>query len=125
MVIVCNAKCRGVVDASLDVDENRVVCNTCGEFIDNVTEFIKLSMKSSGDIIKSRNRKAFVFKCETCNKMKEVFHLNSRLVGKNCPNNNSGCLINITNNMKVAIKEFGDNDESDGEADKHMQAQLK
>ena len=123
MIIVCNAKCRGVVDASLDVDENKVVCNTCGELIDNVTEFIKLSMKSSGDVIKSRSRKAFVFQCETHNKMTEVLHSNSGLVGKSCPNDKNRCLINITKNMKVAIKEFGDNDEGAREANTDMQSQ--
>ena len=31
MLVYCDAKCKSLQDASLDVDEDLVYCNTCGE----------------------------------------------------------------------------------------------
>lgn len=111
MLVFCNKVCKEIVDASLDVDEDVAICNQCEEILDSVTKFARLSMKANGDVRQSKNRKAFVFMCKTHGKMTEVFYKNSRLKGKNCPDDGRDCLIDITESMKVAVKEFGSKDE--------------
>ena len=111
MLVFCNKICKETTDASLDVDEDVVVCNQCGESLEHITKFAKLSMKLNGDVKESKNRKAFVFKCKTHGKMTEVFYKNSRLKGRSCPNNKEACLIDITESMKIAVKEYGSSDE--------------
>ena len=123
MLVYCDKSCRQMKDASLNVDTNEVICNYCEESIENVTKFIKLSMKANGDVLESKNRKAFVFKCENHNVMTEVFFDNSRLKGKECSGKDGDCLINITEAMKVAVKEFGRKNEGAGKISSDMQSQ--
>ena len=111
MLVFCDKECKSTSDASLDVDNNIVICNVCGGELEYITEFAKLSMKINGDIIKSKNRKAFVFMCKTHNKMTEVYYKDSRLKGRDCPDDGRMCLIDITESMKIAVKEFGSSDE--------------
>ena len=89
MLVKCNPLCKlsdGTTDASLDVDSNNAVCNTCGEVVDHVSSYSKLSMKANGDILRAKNRKAFVFHCEACDLNVEAEFRGSRLSGKTCPN---------------------------------------
>lgn len=111
MLVSCNPRCKknnGQTDASLDVDSNDVICNVCGDSLPNISEFTKLSMKTTGDIIRSNNRKAFVFPCNTCDKSVEATVEAGVVVGRNCPNGKAGCQINISETMVHAIKEFGE-----------------
>ena len=108
MIVRCNPKCResdGFTDGSLDIDSNDVICNECGEVLPDISEYSKLSMKTNGDIIRSKNRKAFMFPCLTCDNNVEAQFLNGILVGKNCSNNQEGCKINTTQHMIKAIEE--------------------
>lgn len=107
MLLHCNAKCHTSVTGLLDPDTNEVVCGDCGEIISNVSEYAKNSMKISGDVLRSKNRKAFVFNCETCDTHVQAAFDQSKLVGKNCPNERKGCKINVTEHMKKAIEETG------------------
>tara|TARA_Y100000310_G_C20511916_1_gene729299 strand:+ start:649 stop:1017 length:369 start_codon:yes stop_codon:yes gene_type:complete len=108
MIVRCNPKCKksdGFTDGSLDVDTNDVICNECGETLEAVSSYAKISMKANGDIIRSKRRKAFVFPCNTCEDDVETQFVNGVLVGKACPNNQEGCKINVTQHMVVAIEE--------------------
>jgi len=110
MLVRCNPTCRrsnGQTDCSLDVDNNNAVCNTCGDVLPNISDFAKLSMKSSGDVIRNTKRKAFTFLCNTCDKQVQTCTKAGRLVGKNCPSNQSNCQINVTETMLIAISEYG------------------
>tara|TARA_A200000159_G_C7334465_1_gene344450 strand:- start:176 stop:520 length:345 start_codon:yes stop_codon:yes gene_type:complete len=95
----------GTTDASLNVDTNEAICNECGECISHVSEYSKLSMKTNGDILRSKKRKAFVFQCGSCDKHVEAVFKNSILVGKECSNDGIGCKIDITDHMQKAIQE--------------------
>jgi hypothetical protein len=108
MIVRCNALCRksdGFTDAALDVDSDQVICGECGDAIKDISEFAKLAMKSNGDIIRSKKKKAFVFPCQTCDTQVETQFVSGVLVGKACPNDQKGCQINITETMVKAIEE--------------------
>lgn len=110
MLVRCNPKCKqsnGQTDCSLDVETNNAVCNTCGDILNDVSEFSKLAMKTNGDIIRNTKTKAFTFPCNTCDKKVQAALVNGIVVGKNCPNNRSGCQINISEPMVAAVKEYG------------------
>ena len=106
MLVQCNnKKCHTTVDAMLDLDSNEVICGECGDTISGVSKYTKLSMKTNGDILRSKNKKAFVFHCETCDTHVETTFVDSKLVGKTCPSDNRSCKINITEHMAKAIIE--------------------
>ena len=108
MLVKCNPLCKlsdGTTDASLDVDRNEAMCNECGEVIAHVSTYSKLSMKTNGDILRSKNKKAFVFYCQTHDDHVETAFVESRLVGKTCPDDGKQCKIDITEHMVKAISE--------------------
>jgi|TARA_Y100000034_G_C6828133_1_gene373565 hypothetical protein len=108
MILRCNKECKlsdGVTDGSLDVDSNDVICNECGEVLGDVSPYAKLALKANGDILRSKNKKAFVFPCNTCEQDVETQFVNGVLVGKGCKNDQVGCQINITEHMVKAIEE--------------------
>lgn len=106
MILRCNQGCKysdGTTDGSLNVDTNEVVCNNCGDTIKGISDFAKLSMKTTGDIKRSNNRKAFVFPCKTCNKKVEADVSAGKVSGKDCKK--GGCVIDITSFMVSAISD--------------------
>jgi len=108
MLVRCNVGCKlsdGMTDASLDVDSDSAICNECGETLDGVSSYAKLSMKKNGDILRSRKKKAFMFGCKACDETVEATFNNGVLVGKGCPNNMEGCKIDTTSHMVHAIAE--------------------
>lgn len=116
MIIRCNQGCKlsdGVTDGSLNIETNDVVCNTCGEVINGISEFAKISMKNIGDIKRINKKKAFVFPCKTCNKSVETEVITGKVIGKGCKDGK--CLINITEFMVKVIQE---NQTSDFEGNK-------
>ena len=108
MIIRCNPKCKysdGFTYGSLDVDADEVLCNECGEIITEVSSYTKLAMKTTGNIIRSKKQKAFIFPCLTCEESVEAEFVSGILVGKGCSNNQEGCKINTTEHMVKAIEE--------------------
>ena len=104
MLVQCNSKCQTTVKALLDVDKDEVICTECGGTLDNVSKYSKLSMKTDGDIIRTKNKKAFVFHCKTCDNHVETVFVNSVLKGKHCDGEDA-CRINVTSHMAKAIEE--------------------
>lgn len=51
--MIAECKCSTTVDALLNVDTNKVMCQNCGEEIENISEFMKNTMKSTGQIIRN------------------------------------------------------------------------
>ena len=104
MLVRCNQGCLkngGTTDASLSLKNNEVICNICGDTINNISSFSKISMKNSGDVIKEPKR-AFTFECAHCEKRCEVEVLNHKSVGKHCQTK-SKCMFKITTAMRHAI----------------------
>ena len=109
MLVRCNVGCKlsdGMTDASLDVDSDSAICNECGESLEGVSSYAKLSMRKNGDILRSKNKKAFMFGCKTCDKTVEATFNKGILVGKDCPNDMGGCKIDTTSHMVHAIAEI-------------------
>jgi len=107
MIVRCNVGCRnsdGMTDASLDVDRDTIVCNACGDDLNDLSSYTKLSMRANGDIRRDHNKKAFVFPCKTCDKMVQATMSSGLLVGKSCPQGGKGCKINITDSMAKAVE---------------------
>ena len=80
MLVRSNCSCSKftvTVDASLELDTENVVCNTCGDIVTGISEFAKNGMKISGDVIKAPKR-AFSFKCLSCDKYCQVAFLNHK-----------------------------------------------
>jgi len=107
MLVQCNVKCQTTVDASLDIDTNEVICGDCGSTLSDVSKYTKLSMKTNGDILRSKNKKAFVFYCKTHDDHVETAFVQSKLIGKTCPEDGRSCKINETEHMVRAIEETG------------------
>lgn len=120
MIIKCNLKCResdGFTDGSLDISSNDVVCNNCGEVLSEVSSYAKLSMKTNGDIVRNKNKRAFMFPCNSCERPMEAEVKAGVIIGKDCPNDGVGCKINITEHMASAIAQAGDSKIETGEKD--------
>jgi len=64
-------------------------------------------MKAAGDILRSTKKKAFVFYCEAHDDNVEAIFVQSKLVGKTCPDDGESCKINVTKHMIKAIEETG------------------
>lgn len=107
MIIRCNPRCKmsdGTTDGLLDLETDKVMCSTCGDEIHGVASFTKTSMKMNGEVIRAKNKKAFVFGCVTCGKNVEAKVSGGVVVGKNCQQDEKGCKLNITKHMVVALE---------------------
>ena len=116
MLVRCNTSCRqngGMTDASLDVKDDCVICNDCGEVLNDISSYTKASMKRVGDIIRRKNRKAFTFSCKECGEAMPVMVEGDRVVGAQCDNHN--CKFSITKNMINAIKVINIDDGNGGD----------
>jgi len=109
MLVSCNQGCKkngGTTDASLNLKNNQVICNVCGDTINNISSFSKLSMKNNGDIIEEKKR-AFTFECSYCDERCEVEIENHKSVGKNCQTKDK-CMFKITSAMRHALEVMSD-----------------
>lgn len=104
MLIQCTNKgCMQTTNALLDTKTLEVICQECGEPIANVSESMKRTLKSFGQIIRDDSRKAFMMACRNC-------HANREVVLDQ--DNNTVCgvchqPINVHLAMKQAIMEIG------------------
>jgi len=95
MLINCRPGCKNkrvTTNGSLDVDQDEVVCTYCNEVIP-ASKFIKMSLKSQGDILRQDNRKSFQFNCLTCKKKVQTVSDGKKLTGFGCQGN---CEFNIS-----------------------------
>ena len=107
MLVRCKDRCKlsdGQTDGLLDLETNKVMCNLCGEELSNISDFTKTSMKMNGEVIKSKKKKAFTFKCLTCNDDVEAAMVGGIVVGKACKQDQKGCKLNVTQHMVKALE---------------------
>ena len=72
MIFSCNPGCKkGTTSASYDRETGEVICDKCTEVLQNISVFAKNNLKLSGPYTKKK-KKAFEFKCLTCNKIKQA-----------------------------------------------------
>lgn len=113
MLVSSNCSCASfstTVDASLDLETENVICNQCGDIINGISSFAKNSMKISGDVIKKPKR-AFSFKCISCDKYLQVAFINHKACGKDCQTPGK-CMFKITESMRNAIEVCQSDDEN-------------
>lgn len=104
MLIACTNKgCMQTTNALLNTETLEVICADCGQSISNVSESMRRTLKSFGQIIRTDQKKAFMMACRTCNANREVV-LNDKneTVCGIC-----GDVINVHPAMKQAIAEIG------------------
>jgi hypothetical protein len=53
--MITECKCSTTVDALLDVEKDQVICQSCGEVIENISSFMKTTMKQNGHIVRNNN----------------------------------------------------------------------
>lgn len=113
MLVRCNLGCKNNVttDASLDLETNEAVCNSCGDVLENISSYAKQAMKMNGDVIRKNNKKAFVFKCRCCKKEMQVIEQDGNMIGVGCPRQDE-CKFDISDYMQRAISLYSvDEDE--------------
>jgi hypothetical protein len=69
MFISCDNKgCFDLTEAKLNKDTDEVICMSCGKSISSVTFFMKVTLKTLGQITRSGKKgSSFSIKCEKCN----------------------------------------------------------
>lgn len=50
--MLTECKCGNPVEAKLNVDTNKVICQNCNTEISNISDFAKARMKTDGDVVK-------------------------------------------------------------------------
>tara|TARA_R110002020_G_scaffold50716_7_gene143276 strand:+ start:66802 stop:67131 length:330 start_codon:yes stop_codon:yes gene_type:complete len=105
MLLNCNKGCKvngGTTEGRLDPDSYSVICTVCEDILTDISPFCKDVMKSSGDIIRKKSEKAFMFSCVECKRNVEAVMSGGVLCGIDCEIGN--CNIKVTEPMFEAIK---------------------
>ena len=104
MLIACDNKgCMQQSNALLNVTTLEVICGECGKAIKGISEPMKRTLKSFGQVLRTEERKAFMMACKSCNANREVVLDNeNNTVCKVC---NSAIKVHAA--MKQAIMEVG------------------
>lgn len=85
MLLDCTTKgCLQKTEAKLDLDTNEVICDECGNKIENVTRFTKKALKDLGQIVRNKSRQPFQALCKNCNANRELFIEEGRAYCKTC-----------------------------------------
>ena len=85
MLIKCTTKgCFAESEAKYDVKNDIVVCEACGNKIENITIYIKKALKDAGQILRSRKLEPFQAYCTTCKANKSLFMESGRAYCKEC-----------------------------------------
>lgn len=72
MLVTCNNKgCLKSSNALFDTNSGEVICQECNRPVTNVTESMKRTLKSFGQIVRAE-RKAFMLACRACRANREV-----------------------------------------------------
>lgn len=110
MLIRCHKGCafkKGTTTGSVDVEQDIVICNYCGDSIDGISSFAKKSMIQAGNVVKNDKRKAFQFDCLTCEKTVETELVSGELRGCDC---DKQCKFNVSSFTISAMESFDSSD---------------
>ena len=73
MLIACDNKgCMQSSNALLNVKTLEVICGECGQAVKGISEPMKRTLKSFGQVLRVDDRKAFMMACKACNANREV-----------------------------------------------------
>jgi hypothetical protein len=105
MLLNCNNKgCHKNVEALYDEKTHEVVCPECHQVITGISESMKRTLKSFGQIVRDEEKKAFMMACKSCNANRQVvLNENDETVCNIC-----GEKINVHPSMREAILAVGE-----------------
>lgn len=73
MLLNCDNKgCFKSSNALYDKDSGEVICQECGNGITNVSEAMKRTLLSFGQIVRTEQRKGFLMACRSCNANRQI-----------------------------------------------------
>ena len=103
MLIMCdNKSCHKQSNALLNPETLEVICQECGKPIENVSDAMKRTLKSFGQIIRE-SKKAFMLACPKCKANREVvLDENNNNICKNCYEP-----LTVHPAFKIAMEEAG------------------
>lgn len=95
-----NKNCGQIQSPYLDLQDNKVYCSSCDGELPNITNFIKLQMKSNKQF-KQKRPEPFAVKCSKCNKEGRPVVIQDEVVCGSC----KGSLNNLSPIFKNMLKE--------------------
>ena len=103
MLILCDNKgCLKSSNALLNPETLEVICQECGKPIGNVSDAMKRTLKSFGQIIRE-SKKAFMLACPQCKANREVvLDQDNNTICKNCHTP-----LTVHPAFKIAMEEAG------------------
>ena len=105
MLIMCTTKgCRQMSEAKLDIKTNEVICEECGNVIENVTPFMKKSLQTIGQILRHNTKEAFQALCKTCNANRPLTLKDKKAYCKTC-----GTQVVVSDAFMNGLKVYLDN----------------
>lgn len=85
MLITCTTRgCLKQSEAKLNKDTGDVVCDECGNTIENITKFMKKSLETSGQILRGTKKQAFRALCPNCKENKALEIKENKAYCKDC-----------------------------------------
>lgn len=74
MLITCTTRgCLKQTEAKLNKSTNEVICDECGNPIENITKFAKKTLETIGQINRSVKKQAFQAACPSCHKNQPLY----------------------------------------------------
>jgi len=85
MLISCTTKgCLKTSEAKLDRSSDEVICEECGNPILGITPFMKKSLQSVGQVLRSKTKEAFQALCKNCNTNRPLYLKGKKAYCKMC-----------------------------------------
>jgi hypothetical protein len=101
MLIKCTTRgCFAETEAKLDVKNDTVICESCGNVIERITPYIKRALKDSGQILRNKQIKPFQSYCLACKVNKSLYLDGGRAFCKDC-----GSQVHISAAFANGLKE--------------------
>lgn len=105
MLIACTTKgCLSTTEAKLDRETGEVICEDCGNPITGITPFMRKSLESIGQVVRSKSKQAFQVLCKQCNQNRSLYMKEEKVYCKHC---NTQILVSAA--FMVGLKEFLNN----------------
>ncbi len=100
-MFTCKSCRKTTNDSLLDEGLDKVICSECGKPIEGITDFMKRTMRSNGQVVKGRTKKAFVVQCHRCQRHGQPIIKEDSPVCFHCGNK-----LNLTNEFVSMLQEF-------------------
>lgn len=87
MLINCTTKgCLQATEAKLNRETGEVICENCGNPIENITPFTKKALNSIGQVLRGTTKKAFQALCDQCKVHRPLYINEGKAYCEKCGN---------------------------------------